>query len=210
MKALTDYAFLVDTAHESVAQQAIVIGPAGYAYATPGRLAGPVRWLSATTGHWLEGATVRTADNRVAGHFGLACVRLAGTREGEPAVAPDKLRHSLLRAHTALLAHVVVLTVADLGGRVAAGSPLLGRQLVQAGIADAALLVDQTEGLLAGDPVSPDGHAAVFARLVHGGRALLRLLGAASFLIDGPGGAILAAEQVGTLYLGRSPSEGAL
>lgn len=205
----TEYSSLVDDAHDSAAEQAVVVGRGGFAYATRQRLACPVRWLSATTGHWLHGATVLPVENRVAEHFGVACVRVTHAEQGDPAPgSPDAFRHRLLRAHTVLLAQVVDLAVADLGGRVANGSPLLGRQLVQAGIADAALLVAQTEDLLAAGLLGPDGHPAVFARLVRGGRALLRLLGAASCLLDGPGGAVLTAEQVGTLYLGRSTPEG--
>lgn len=205
----TEYSSLVDDAHGSVAEQAVLVGRGGFAYATGQRLALPAHWLSATTGHWLHGGTVSPVENRVAEQFGVACVRVTDAEQGDPAPeSPDAFRHHLLRAHTVLLAHVVDLAVADLGGRVANGSPLLGRQLVQAGIADAALLVAQTEGLLAAGPLGPDGYPAVFTRLVRGGRALLRLLGAASCLIDGPGGAVLTAEQVGTLYLGRSTAEG--
>lgn len=204
----TDYASLVDEAHDSVAEHAIVVGPGGFAHATRQRLAGPAQWLAATTGRWLHGVTVTPVENRVTEHFGVACVRVTDAEQGDPAPLPDAFRHQLLGAHAVLLAHVVDMAVADLGGRVANGSPLLGRQLVQAGIADAALLVAQTKDLLAGGLLGSDGHPAVFARLVRGGRALLRLLGAASFLLDGPGGAVLTAEQVGTLYLGHSTPEG--
>ncbi|MFD7660986.1 hypothetical protein ACFV4N_44045, partial [Actinosynnema sp. NPDC059797] len=156
---------------------------------------------SGTTGHALRPSTVLPVGNRVAEGFGVACAWLADPAPGDVVGArPERLRHHLLRAHTRLLAHVVDLTVADLGGRTAAGSPLLGRQLVQAGIADAVLLVEETHGLLDAG-VDHHAHPAAFARLVRGGRALLRLLGAASFLADGPGGAVLTAEQVGTLYL---------
>ncbi|GAA1299495.1 hypothetical protein [Saccharothrix xinjiangensis] len=197
----TDYAAHLDAAHEAAAPNAVVVGPGGYAFATPERLAADPLWLSGTTGHALRPAAVLPVANRVAAEFGVACARLADPEPGRVVGArTERLRHHLLRAHTRLLAHVVDLTVADLGGRTAAGSPLLGRQLVQAGIADAVLLVEETGGLLDAG-VDHDAHPAAFARLVRGGRALLRLLGAASFLTDGPGGAVLTAEQVGTLYL---------
>ncbi|MFI9812631.1 hypothetical protein [Saccharothrix variisporea] len=198
----TTYAAGLDAAHDSVAPDTpnvVVVGPGGFAYTTPARLAEGPSWLSAATGHRLHGADVRPVPNRVAAHHGVACVRLVDPTSGDPAAArPDLLRHHLLRAHTRLLARTVELAVADLGRRTTAGGPLLGRQLVQAGLADAVLLVEETDGLLDG---GHDAHPAVFARLVRGGRALLRLLGGASFLIDGPGGAVLTAEQVGTLYL---------
>lgn len=204
--ALTDYAALLDAAHDAAARDsgapdAVLVGPGGFAYATPRRLAGGPSWLCAATGRRLHHADVLQVDNRVAARFGVSCARLTTTDPGDATAArPDLLRHHLLRAHSELLAHVVELTVTDLDRRTAAGSPLLGRQLVQAGIADAALLTEETRGLLDGG-ADHDTHPILFARLVRGGRALLRLLGAASFLADGPGGALLTAEQVGTLYL---------
>ncbi|NUT99726.1 MAG: hypothetical protein HOY78_47720 [Saccharothrix sp.] len=198
----TTYAARLDAAHDSVAPDTpnvVVVGPGGFAYTTPRRLAEGPSWLSSATGHWLHASDVRPVRNRVATWYGVACVRLADPTPGDPARARHgQLRHHLMRAHTRLLARTVELAVADLGSRTSAGGPLLGRQLVQAGLADATLLVEETDGLLDG---GHDVHPAVFARLVRGGRALLRLLGGASFLIDGPGGAVLTAEQVGTLYL---------
>jgi hypothetical protein len=198
---LAGYAAGLDAAHEAVAPNTVVVGPRGFAFASSQRLAGNPRWLSAATGRWLPDARVLPVANPVATRFGVACVRVPGPAHGDHAQArPPLLRHHLLRAHAGLLAHVVELTVADLAQRTVAGSPLLGRQLVQAGIADAALLIRETDGLL--DSGSDESiQPAMFARLVRGGRALLRLLGAASFLADGPGGAVLTAEQVGTLYL---------
>lgn len=198
---LAEYAAGLDAAHESVAPNAVLVGPRGFAFATPHRLDDSPRWLSAATGRWLPDARVLPVANPVATRFGVSGVRIADPGHGDHAQArPELLRHDLLRAHTRLLAHVVELTVADLGRRTVAGRPLLGRQLVQAGIADAVLLIRETHGLL--DSGADDGiYSTMFARLVRGGRAVLRLLGAASFLADGPGGAVLTAEQVGTLYL---------
>ncbi|WP_309112066.1 hypothetical protein [Saccharothrix sp.] len=198
----TTYAARLDAAHDSVAPDTpgvVVVGPGGFAYTTPRRLAEGPSWVSAATGRRLHGGDVRPVRNRVAARYGVACVQLVDPTPGDPARARHGLlRHHLLRAHTKVLASTVELAVADLGERTSAGGPLLGRQLVQAGLADAMLLVEETEGLLDG---GHDVQPAVFTRLVRGGRALLRLLGGASFLIDGPGGAVLTAEQVGTLYL---------
>ena len=173
------YAELLDSAHQ--VSGGLVVGPGGYAYATTDLLP--------------AGAT--PVPQPVTENVGVSCVRFAG----HPTVSGGFRRH-LLTLHVDLLDEVLAQTVDDLGRRSSEGKPLLNRQLVQAGIADAAMLIEQARGLLElTDPVG-DVQAMIFRRLVHGGRALLRLLGGASFLLDGPGGAVMAAELVGRLYLG--------
>jgi hypothetical protein len=192
------YAWMVDAAHEAAAPGAVVVGPGGYAYATTERLRAADRWLC------VGAASARPSPEPVAQpvteRLGVSCVRLGGGADAGAAVPPVFGRR-MLDAHVELLAGVVEHAVVDLGGRTAQGSPLLGRQLVQAGIADAAMLVEEARGLLDGVVLDSGVRALVFRRLVCGGRALLRLLGGASFLADGPGGALMAAELVGTLYL---------
>ncbi|MCE7003214.1 hypothetical protein LWC34_10275 [Kibdelosporangium philippinense] len=172
------YAVLLDRAHQAAG--GVVVGPGGYAYATQDLLAG--------------GSPV---DQPVTESVGVSCVRFGAA---EPVVSEVFCR-SLLAAHVDLLDDVLAQAIDDLGRRSSDGRPLLSRQLVQAGIADAGMLVDQVRGLLESGELSSGVRAMIFRRLVHGGRALLRLLGGASFLLDGPGGTLMAAEMVGVLYL---------
>lgn len=205
---LTGYANALDAAHESAGAQAVVAGPRGYAYATPGRLDTARRWLSNETSCWLQGGTpipVELDPRGATRHWGVSCVQVAGGASGTAAAGHvAEFRRRLLEAHTGILEQTTDAVVHELSKRTAEGSSLLGRQLVQAGVADARLVSDEVRYLLE-TPVCTDAAvcATVFARLVRTGRAVLRLLGAASFLTDGPGGALLTAEQVGTLYLAQ-------
>ncbi|MDT8912950.1 hypothetical protein [Amycolatopsis sp. PS_44_ISF1] len=200
------YAAELDAAHDRAtpdgAGQAVLIGPGGYAYASPFRLAAADAWVDARTGALRTGSTTAVPDRSLA-RLGIGGLRLTGPAAADPvAGAPALLRHQLLLAHARLLGAVVEHAITDLDTRTAEGKPLLNRQLVQAAIADTHLVVSQARGQLdVGAAVDPAVCAAVFGRLLRGGRVLLRLLGAAGFLADGPGGALLAAEVVGTLYL---------
>jgi len=210
--AATRYSQAVDAAHDVAAVDGVVVGPGGYAYATPPRLRDTKRWLSAKTRAWLAPSALTPIPHSVADRLSVSCLRLEAPVDIPTAYAPDEVlagfRYHLLAAHTALLTEVIDITVVDLAERTAEGTPLLGRQLVQAGLADAVLLVDEVRGLLdLGIAAELTSCAVVFSRVVRGGRALLRLLGAASFLIDGPGGAVLTAEHVGTLYLTTGSSD---
>nr|WP_052478828.1 hypothetical protein [Kibdelosporangium sp. MJ126-NF4]CEL20847.1 hypothetical protein [Kibdelosporangium sp. MJ126-NF4]CTQ98348.1 hypothetical protein [Kibdelosporangium sp. MJ126-NF4] len=183
------YGRMLDAAHEAVGPGAVVVGPGGYVYATTDRL-DSAAGLDYTCRKWIA--------HPVTESMGVSCVRLVGH---DATLASPLFRNRVVSAHVELLAGVVDHALGDLAGRFAEGSALLGRQLVQAGIADAAMLVDEVRDMTSALVLDHRVHARTFHRLVRGGRALLRLLGASGFLADGPGGALMTAELVGTLYL---------
>ncbi|SDW50137.1 hypothetical protein SAMN05421504_101760 [Amycolatopsis xylanica] len=195
-----DYSTMLDAAHELAAPGAVVVGPHGYAYASPERLSVTTRWIAAKDGSVLECTGKDEFAHPVTDGLGVSCVRISAraAHRGEP----SSFGHRLLGAHVDLLDNVVAHTIDDLAARTAEGSTLLGRQLVQAAIADAVVLVDEVRGMAGGAAMDRHVRARTFHCLVRGGRDLLRLLGAAGFLAGGPGGALLTAELAGTLYLG--------
>lgn len=184
------YGSLLDAAHAVAVARGVVVGPGGYAYATADLLL-------------TVAGDAEPIAQPVTERAGISCVRFPG-HPGDSAI-PEVFGRCLLGAHVDLLEDVLAVAVDDLGHRSSAGTPLLSRQLVQAGIADAAMLIEEVRGLLELTGLSGGVRPLTFRRLVRGGRALLRLLGGASYLADGPGGAVMAAELVGTLYLGGDP-----
>lgn len=90
--------------------------------------------------------------------------------------------------------------VERLGQRTSDGTALLHRQLVQGAIADVAIALSDTAGLL-DLPGSGQRGWQAHLELVAAGRKLLTLFGGESFLADGPGSALYLAELLGNVYL---------
>ncbi|WP_232666639.1 hypothetical protein [Pseudonocardia sp. TRM90224] len=184
------YRLALDTAHEACveggAAGGLVTGPGGYAYASHRRLAACSRWIAVPIRQLVAEST------------GVACVRLPAAGPEQP--SPEFGRR-LLVAHADAVGAVARHAVDDLAGRTAEGRPLLARQLVQVAVADAVMLANETAGIAAQPEADAIVLATAFHRLVRGGRVLLRLFGGAGFLRDGPGGVLVTAELVGTLYL---------
>lgn len=172
---VTDLAAGVDACHEAVAGPAPVVGSrGGLALASGRRLSGePVPGCSA-----LSWARVPAASPETQTEFGALLVRLHW----------DTVR--------AQLDHVV----GHLGERTMEGTALLHRQLVQGAIADIALALSDTAGLL-DLRVNRQRLWQAHLALVTAGRSLLKLFGGASFLADGPGSLLYLAELLGNVYL---------
>ena len=94
--------------------------------------------------------------------------------------------------------------VARLGERTSEGSALLHRQLVQGAIADVAIALSDTGGLL-DLPGNGQRRWQAHLGLVAAGRKLLTLFGGESFVADGPGSALYLAELLGNVYLHPGP-----
>ena len=176
-RAAPSYPFALDGAHER---------------ATAGRGLVP-----APTGHVIASTTaLPDAPEGPLTRFGLAVRKDAGA-PGTPAGFATELTG----LHTALVRRTLDHTVERLGGRIAGGTALLGRQLVQAQLADIALRLRELEVMPADRRAGPGAPWRTHRRLVGLGRDLLRLLGASGFLADGPGGDLHLAEVTGNVYL---------
>ena len=172
------YPFALDGAHER---------------ATAGRGLVP-----APTGHVIASTTaLPDAPDGPLTRFGLA-VR----KDAEASATPGRFAAELIDLHTALVRRTLEHAVEHLGVRTVGGTALLGRQLVQAQLADVALRLRELQVMPAERRVAGRGAPwRTHRRLVGLGRDLLRLLGASSFLVDGPGGDLHLAEVTGNLYL---------
>jgi hypothetical protein len=163
----------LDACHDTVG--AGLVGSAGgLAVASSRRLSGrPVPGCPGFT--W---ARTPTSDDDVLAEFGLRLVFLHW----------DVVRTQLDRV------------VARLGERTSEGTTLLHRQLVQGAIADVAIALSDTVGLLdlAG---SRQRLWQAHLGLVAAGRITLTLFGGESFVADGPGSAQYLAELLGNVYL---------
>ncbi|WUH89473.1 hypothetical protein OG900_04435 [Streptomyces sp. NBC_00433] len=138
------------------------------------------------------------ADGASPGRFGLACRPATPGELAVPAPVREAFGAGLLALHCDLVEHTVRHALDHLGARTSGGADLLSRQLVQAGLADAALvLIEERAG---GPPAGRDALGRAHLRLVAAGRTLLRLLGASGFLADGPGGELHAAEIAANVY----------
>ncbi|CAG6391987.1 hypothetical protein NMG29_30420 [Streptomyces cocklensis] len=137
-------------------------------------------------------------DGSSPGRFGLACRPATPEELAVPAPARAAFGAGLLALHCDLVEHTLRHALDHLAARTSGGADLLSRQLVQAGLADAALaLLEERAG---GPPAGQDALARAHLRLVAAGRTLLRLLGASGFLADGPGGELHAAEIAANVY----------
>ncbi len=152
-------------------------------------LVGSARGLAVASSHRLPG-------RRVPGCAGVSWVRT-------PASADDVLAEfgsRLVHLHWELIRNQLDRVVARLGERTSEGTALLHRQLVQGAIADVAIALSDTAGLLdLPDPTQRLWPAHL--GLVAAGRTLLTLFGGESFVAGGPGGAQYLAELLGNVYL---------
>jgi hypothetical protein len=95
--------------------------------------------------------------------------------------------------------------LAHLGGRSVGDAKLLHQQMVKGGVAEAVIEQLEIETMLAGAVPGDldDGVlAALNAQITETDRMLLRLLGAVSFLADGPGQVARVSELIADVYFG--------
>jgi hypothetical protein len=182
MTSAVAFADGVDACHEAASES--VVGSSGkIAVASGRRLSGePVRGCPASS--W---SCVEPSDDEVLAEFGALFVRLHW----------DTIRAELDHA------------VEHLTERTSEGTALLHRQLVQGAVADVALALSDSAGLL-DLPKTRHRLWRVHLGLVAASRNLLKLFGGASFLADGPGSVLYLAELLGNVYLhpGRENSRG--
>lgn len=174
-----DYPAALDALHERVAPGGLVASPAGHLLASVARLPGePPCPVS---------------------QFGLAMA----TAAPQPAAAvADRFALGLLDLHRDLLRQTLRLAMSHLGARTSGDSALLSKQLVQGELADIAMRLSEDEAMPArrrstSRPARWEAHQ----QFVSLGRRLLRLLGAAGFLADGPAVPLHLAEVAGSVYL---------
>jgi hypothetical protein len=172
------YPLLLDALHEQTAPERLVASASGHVLASKARLAGVP-----------QGPLHR---------FGLAVTSARGGAGDEA----DRFAAGLVALHRAILRRTLDDALRHLAARTSAGTTLLARQLVQAELADVALVLRECDEL-------PDsgGEAArrtrwqAHQRLIVAGRSLLALMGASGFLLDGPGADLYLAEVAGNVYL---------
>jgi hypothetical protein len=163
----------VDACHGAVSGS-VVGSPGELAIASADRLSGePVRGCDA-----LSWRAVPASNHDDLAEFGALLVRLHWETVGVQ--LDDVLRH--------------------LADRTSEGTPLLHRQLVQGAVADVALALSDTEGLLE-LPSTASRRWQAHLGLVSAGRTLLKLFGGSSFLAGGPGSVLYLAELLGNVYL---------
>lgn len=95
--------------------------------------------------------------------------------------------------------------LAHLGGRTVGDAKLLHQQMVKGGVAEAVIEQLEIETMLAGATPGDldDGVlAGLNAQITETDRMLLRLLGAVSFLADGPGQVARVSELIADVYFG--------
>jgi hypothetical protein len=179
---LAAFATGVDACHDAVAGPASTVGAAsGIAVASRRRLPGDPLWGSDV----LSWQAVRPSDERTLAEFAARLVRLQW----------DTVRVQL----DDVLGHLTE--------RTSKGAPLLEQQLVQGAIADVALALSEAASLL-DLPFTAARLWQVHLRLVSAGRTLLKLFGAAGFLVDGPGGVLYLTELLGNVYLHPGTEDG--
>ncbi|KUN62057.1 hypothetical protein AQJ46_32535 [Streptomyces canus] len=97
--------------------------------------------------------------------------------------------------------------LAHLGGRTVGDAKLLHQQMVKGGVAEAVIEQLEIETMLAGaTPGDLDGGtlAGLNAQITGTDRMLLRLLGAVSFLVDGPGQVARVSELIADVHFGSA------
>jgi hypothetical protein len=97
--------------------------------------------------------------------------------------------------------------LAHLGGRTVGEAKLLHQQMVKGGVAEAVIEQLEIETMLAGATPGDldDGVlAGLNAQITETDRMLLRLLGAVSFLADGPGQVARVSELIADVYFGSA------
>lgn len=95
--------------------------------------------------------------------------------------------------------------LAHLGGRTVGDAKLLHQQMVKGGVAEAVIEQLEIETMLDGatpDDLDDGVLAGLNAQITETDRMLLRLLGAVSFLVDGPGQVARVSELIADVYFG--------
>lgn len=95
--------------------------------------------------------------------------------------------------------------LAHLGGRTVGDAKLLHQQMVKGGVAEAVIEQLEIETMLAGAVPGDLDHGVLVglnAQITETDRMLLRLLGAVSFLADGPGQVARVSELIADVYFG--------
>ncbi|MET9786747.1 hypothetical protein [Streptomyces canus] len=129
------------------------------------------------------GVSMTPRQERAAWALGLTCLRFG-------------LSERLLDA---VLAH--------LGGRTVGDAKLLHQQMVKGGVAEAVIEQLEIETMLAGatpGDLDDDVLAGLNAQITETDRMLLRLLGAVSFLADGPGQVARVSELIADVHFGSA------
>ncbi|MBZ3906734.1 hypothetical protein [Streptomyces griseiscabiei] len=124
---------------------------------------------------------------------------------GEPKSPSEAWVLGLTCLRLGLSERLLDAVLAHLGGRTAGGAKLLHQQLVKGGVAEAVMEQLEIETMLSGATPGDldDGVlAGLNAQITETDRMLLRLLGAMSFLTDGPGQAARVSELIADVYFG--------
>jgi hypothetical protein len=180
------YPAALDALHRSVSPAGLVPSPAGQVLAST--------------------AALPTAQPGPLSRFGLA-VALAGPPPPAAAVTSQFAR-GLLGLHYQLLEHGLKQAMQHLGERISGGSSLLSMQLIRGQLAEIAIDLSEHHEVLAHLPADdPQARWRLHEQLTDAGRRLLRLLGASSFLADGPGRDLHLAEVAGNVYLRPAEDE---
>jgi hypothetical protein len=156
-------------------------------------LVGSAHGLAVASSHRLPGRPVP-------GCPGLAWTSAPRSAEGVLAEFGSRL----VSLHQDVVRTQLDHVVGRLAERTSEGTALLHRQLVQGAIADVAIALSDTAGLLDLPGSGPRCWRAHLG-LVAAGRTLLTLFGGESFLADGPGGVLYLAELLGNVYLHPGP-----
>jgi hypothetical protein len=137
----------------------------------------------------------------LAGAAGLVCLRIPVPA---PACGGGELVAGLARLRLDLSRRLLDDCVDYLAGRSTGGAALLDQQLVRGDLADAGTAHEELSAVLDGTaPVDVLGW--VHGRVTAVDRMLLRLLGASSFVADGPGGRHAVSELLADVYVGEVP-----
>jgi hypothetical protein len=179
---VADYAGALDRLHEQVAPGRLVAAPGGYVAGSVTRLPG------ASPGPWSR--------------FGLAVCRAGPQACAWSAPVAQAFGTGLLDLHRTQLRDALEHTMRHLGVRSSGDTSLLGKQLIQAQVAECALDICEDEAM----PAQRRGADTAsrwrsYRRLVTTGRRMLRLLGASGFLAESPAVDLHLAELTGGLYL---------
>lgn len=125
---------------------------------------------------------------------GLELVRVSPV-----AVTSDQAALLLAAVRIGVSRQLLDLTVAHLATRSSDGSPLTGKQLVQAAIADCVTSLELCwDGVLS-------GATGVHARLDQVGWTIASLCGAAGYLVDHPARCLYLAELLGACWVPAAP-----
>jgi len=168
---------------------------------TDGSIAGwalPGAWLPA------EDAVVTVLPHELAATEGLELVEVSNWERARPGGPPSADRIELLLAavRLGLTEHMLDVAVRYLGGRLADGRPLTGKQLLRGAIADVLAELETCRYGVRASADRPAAAANLHTRLDTAARSVRNFFGAAGYLRDHPVRCLYLAELVHVTWAG--------